>query len=139
MGNAAEVKRGKWLKGEEWDEWFCSVCRERAYLDQKENPILSYYCPHCGTRNSIGSDRVKIDKLDGRYNAGYIKALIDVKNFFEDHSEVMKRCRLNNQKGISALLKLILENHEELRETGDIENVIVYRQQNKIVIKKASD
>ena len=80
-----------------------------------------------------------MDKLDGQYNAGYIKALIDVKNFFEDHSEAMKRCHLNNQKGISALLKLILENYEELRETGDIENVIVSKQQNKIVIKKASD
>lgn len=80
-----------------------------------------------------------MDKLDGQYNAGYIKALIDVKNFFEDHSEAMKACRLNNQKGISALLKFILENHEELRETGDIENVIVYRQHNKILIKKASD
>lgn len=77
--------------------------------------------------------------MDGRYNAGYCKALIDVKNFFEDHSEAMKSCCLNNQKGISALLKFILENHEELRETGDIENVIVYRQQKKITIKKASD
>ena len=80
-----------------------------------------------------------MDKLDGRYNAGYIKALIDIKDFFEDHSEAMKLYHLNNQKGISALLKFILENHEELRETGTIENTIVSRQQNKIVIKKASD
>lgn len=50
MENVAEVKRGKWLKGKDWDEWFCSVCRKRAYLDCKENPILSIYCPHCGVR-----------------------------------------------------------------------------------------
>lgn len=55
------VKRGKWIKGKHWDEWFCSVCRNRAYLDQKENPILSYYCPHCGVRNCIGHDRVDDD------------------------------------------------------------------------------
>jgi len=49
MKNTAEVKYGKWIKGKEWDEWFCSVCHKRAYLDCKENPILSMYCPHCGT------------------------------------------------------------------------------------------
>ena len=62
MENTAEVKRGKWIKGEEWDEWFCSVCRNRAYLDQKENPILSYYCPHCGARNCIGHDRMLFEE-----------------------------------------------------------------------------
>lgn len=55
------VKHGKWIKGKEWDEWFCSVCRKRAYLDCKENPILSIYCPHCGARNCIGKDRVDED------------------------------------------------------------------------------
>lgn len=64
MENTAEVKRGKWIKGEEWDEWFCSVCRKRAYLDWKENPILSYYCPHCGARNCIAHDRVDEDDAE---------------------------------------------------------------------------
>lgn len=62
MGNTAEVKLGKWIKGKEWDEWFCSVCHKRAYLDCKENPILSYCCPHCGTRNCIGHDRMLFEE-----------------------------------------------------------------------------
>lgn len=44
------VKHGKWKKGKYWDEWFCSVCRNYAYLDQKENTILPDDCPHCGAR-----------------------------------------------------------------------------------------
>ena len=48
--NAKPVKHGKWIKGKDWDEWLCSVCRNYAYLDQKENPILSDYCPHCGRK-----------------------------------------------------------------------------------------
>lgn len=53
---AEPVKDGKWIKGKDWDEWFCSVCRNYAYLDYKENPILSDYCPHCGARMDGGKN-----------------------------------------------------------------------------------
>lgn len=54
------VKYGKWIKGKDWDEWFCSVCHKRAYLDCKENPILSDYCPHCGVKNNVKYEKPKL-------------------------------------------------------------------------------
>lgn len=52
--NAEPVKCGKWIKGKCWDEWFCSVCRNGVNLDWKENPVLSDYCPNCGTQMKEG-------------------------------------------------------------------------------------
>lgn len=52
--NAEPVKCGKWIKGKYWDEWFCSVCRNGANIDSKENPILSDYCPDCGAEMKKG-------------------------------------------------------------------------------------
>ena len=54
LKNAEPVKCGEWIKGKYWDEWFCSVCRNGAIIDSKENPILSDYCPHCGTQMKKG-------------------------------------------------------------------------------------
>lgn len=48
--DAKPVKHENWIKGKHWDEWFCSVCHNMAILDSKENPILSNYCPNCGTK-----------------------------------------------------------------------------------------
>ena len=55
------------------------------------------------------------------YIGGYSKALLDVKNWFEDHSEILKFNRLYNEKGIRNILWALLENRAELRETGDVE------------------
>lgn len=49
-----EVKRGKWINGKYRDEWYCSVCRNGANLDWKENPILSDFCPKCGALMTNG-------------------------------------------------------------------------------------
>lgn len=54
------------------------------------------------------------------YIGGYSKALLDVKNWFEDHSEILKFNRLYNEKGIRNILWALLENRAELRETGDV-------------------
>ena len=53
---AEPVNLGKWIKGNYWDEWSCSVCHNYAYLDQKENTILPDYCPHCGAKMDGGAD-----------------------------------------------------------------------------------
>ena len=45
---AEPVKRARWIKGKNWDDWFCSGCSNKADLDWRENPILSSFCPHCG-------------------------------------------------------------------------------------------
>ena len=57
------------------------------------------------------------------YRGGYLKALLDVKSFFENHSECLKFNRLFNQKGVMKVLNALIENREELLETGDVANL----------------
>ena len=75
-------------------------------------------------------------KLNGDYNRGYTKALIDVQNFLESHSEAMKYNKLYSYKGISAILVALIQNHEELRETGTVDNLIVEKDNKNIIIRK---
>lgn len=75
-------------------------------------------------------------KLSGDYNRGYTKALIDVQNFFESHSEAMKYNKLYSHKGISAILSALIQNREELGETGEIDDLIVKKDKKNIIIRK---
>ena len=65
--DAAPVKRARWIKGKDWDDWFCSGCSNKAYLDWRENPILSSFCPHCGAIMYIkdGEGEIAADPLPG--------------------------------------------------------------------------
>ena len=54
------------------------------------------------------------------YTGGYLKALLDVRSFFEEHSGVLKLNRLYNQKGVMQVLNALIENRDELRATGDV-------------------
>lgn len=54
------------------------------------------------------------------YTGGYLKALLDVRSFFEGHSETLKLNRLYNQKGVMQLLDALIDNRDELRTTGDV-------------------
>ena len=62
-----------------------------------------------------------MDRLDGSYISGYTKALLDVQRFYENHSDSLKYCKLYNKKGIKQTLQMLIDNREELRETGDVE------------------
>lgn len=53
------------------------------------------------------------------FNGGYTKALLDVQNFFSNHSDSLKFCKLYNQKGVMKVLSALIEHREELRTTGD--------------------
>ena len=75
-------------------------------------------------------------KLSGGYNRGYTKALIDVQNFLESHSEAMKYNKLYSHKGISAVLSALIQNREELREAGTVGNLIVEKDNKNIIIRK---
>lgn len=79
-----------------------------------------------------------MDKLNGDFNRGYTTALVNVLSFFDEHSDVLKANRMYNQKGVHAVLDFLLKNREELRENGTIENVIVSRDKNAIVIRKGT-
>ena len=79
-----------------------------------------------------------MDKLNGNFNRGYTTALVNVLNFFDEHSDALKANRMYNQKGVHAVLDFLLKNREELREMGTIENVIVSRNKNAILITKGA-
>lgn len=67
------------------------------------------------------------------YNGGYFKALLDVRSFFENHSQSLKFSRLYNQKGVMQVLDALIKNREELRETGDVENLIYNTERKEFV------
>nr|DAH18447.1 MAG TPA: hypothetical protein [Caudoviricetes sp.] len=67
------------------------------------------------------------------YNGGYFKALFDVRTFFESHSQSLKFSRLYNQKGVMQVLDALIENREELRETGDVANLIYNTERKEFV------
>lgn len=79
-----------------------------------------------------------MDKLNGDFNRGYTTALVNVLNFFDEHSDALKANRMYNWKGVHAVLDFLLKNREELRENGTIENVIISRDKNAIVTKKGA-
>lgn len=71
------------------------------------------------------------------FNGGYTKALLDVQHFFEMYSENLKFQKLYSEKGVTAIIKFLIENREELRETGMIENFVVHKDKKSIkFIKK---
>ena len=65
------------------------------------------------------------------YNHGYTKALLDVQEWFRNHSLTMRYNRLYNEKGVNAILAALVENREELRETGSV-NLIVNKKTREI-------
>lgn len=70
------------------------------------------------------------------FNGGYTKALLDVQHFFEAYSESLKFQKLYSEKGVNAIIKFLIENREELRETGMIENFVVYKDKKSIKFVK---
>lgn len=54
------------------------------------------------------------------YNHGYSKAVLDVYEYFMNHSYSLKYQRLYNQKGIEMILRQLVENRQELRMYGDV-------------------
>lgn len=132
---------------------FCNSCGHTFLVDKTHKR----YCPHCGpstvtpltvtkmTVDEVFGERprtfapqegTRIERLNGDFNRGYTKALIDTRNFFEGHSESMAGSRLYSRKGIQAVLNCLAENKAELRETGDIQDLIVRKDGKYPVIEK---
>lgn len=63
--------------------------------------------------------------IDKVYHDGYFKALLDVKNWYENHSEIIKYYKLSNYNGILLILNKLIEKRNELMEYAeDIEIII---------------
>lgn len=53
------------------------------------------------------------------YRKGYFKALLDVKNYFDKHSESLKCLKMYNSKKLPLLLQAFIDNADELIMWGD--------------------
>lgn len=76
-----------------------------------------------------------MDKLNSEFIKGYTKGLLDVMNFFDEHSNALKVNKCYNQKDVHKILRFLLDNRNELRETGNIDNIIIGRDKNKNIMK----
>jgi hypothetical protein len=56
--------------------------------------------------------------FNSTYRQGYFKALLDVKNWWENHSESIKYLRLGSYKGALLILEKLLEVREDLMLLG---------------------
>ena len=70
------------------------------------------------------------------FNHGYTKALLDVQRFFENHSDSLSYSKLYNRSGIEAVLKCLIENREEMRETGDIADLVCKKEKKRVILAK---
>jgi guanylate kinase len=74
--------------------------------------------------------------FDTGYRKGYFKALLDINNFFDNYSEMIKYHRLNNSKRIKQVLQAILEGREFMLEYGaDVDFILVRDKANQHTIK----
>lgn len=89
---AEPIKRARWIKGKDWDDWFCSGCSNKANLDWRENPILSSFCPHCGAIMYIkdGEGEFAADPLPG--------AVVDREQFNRAANEIGDSIEDGNDK-----------------------------------------
>lgn len=53
------------------------------------------------------------------YRGGYLKALLDVKNYFDSHSDMLKHLRMYNSKKIPLLLQAFVDNADKMMLEGD--------------------
>lgn len=68
------------------------------------------------------------------YEYGYTKAVSDIKNYLESHSETLKWHKMNNLKGICEILSLFEKEHDTLLKYGpDIEVIVNYEGKKRIL------
>lgn len=66
------------------------------------------------------------------FRGGYLKALLDVKNYFDSHSDYLKYERMFNSKKIPLLLQAFIDNADRMMIEGDqIELVFVKNKDTK--------
>lgn len=64
------------------------------------------------------------------YRKGYFKAILDMKNFLESHTVVLKHEKINNAAGIIAILCCILTDLPKFMETAETTEFIVSKDVN---------
>lgn len=59
------------------------------------------------------------------YEHGYKKAITDIKNWFDRHSESIRYFRMFNKKGIHQILSEIEKNSDTFIEKGEFTEIII--------------
>lgn len=54
------------------------------------------------------------------YNHGYSKAMLDIQEWFKEHSMALKQNHLYNEKGVNKILAALVKYRHTLRETGTV-------------------
>ena len=55
------------------------------------------------------------------YTAGYTKALLDVQEYIKRRPGALKKVKLYNSRAVEKLIDALVENGEEMRETGTVD------------------
>lgn len=63
--------------------------------------------------------------MTDNYRGGYVKALLDIKSWIEQHSDAMKVSKMFNQKKILALLQGFIDNKDLMMEYGDNTELVI--------------
>lgn len=69
--------------------------------------------------------------LNFEYKQGYFKALQDVKNYFDSHSDVLKKHKMYNAKKLPILLQAFLDNWDKMVYEGDNIEITIKEVQNE--------
>ena len=73
------------------------------------------------------------------HRQGYFKALVDVKNWFDQHSETLKCNKMYNKKGISLMLNAFLNNMDTFMKYADFTEFIVNTDKTKVVLGEQNE
>jgi hypothetical protein len=92
------------------------VCCECIYGSDKNCDN----CPVYQTYKNLGG----IQRLRSEYIKGHTRALLDVRNYIENHEMVIKHFRLTQYKNMLKLINALIAGREELRETGDVKLIM---------------
>lgn len=65
-----------------------------------------------------------------------LHALLDVENWFHNHSISLKRERMYNQKGVQQILSAMVENVDYMLEVGGEMEMYYNKEQKKLVVWK---
>lgn len=68
------------------------------------------------------------------YRQGYFKALLDVKDYFDYHSESLKHNRAFNSKKIPLLCQAFIDYHEVMMTYGGSELELMLTKEGKVIL-----
>ena len=55
----------------------------------------------------------------------YLECLSDIQNYLDTHSESIKRFKMNNMKGLSRIIRLLIEHVDSFAEMGDMIELVI--------------